>query len=243
MLENPVLPILGPVAAAAFSRPLLNGVKVLFGFEDTAEVRVNGARNQAASERLRAMDWPRSSDAAYARCYFLFVHEHPTEPSPPGTLAPTNARDAILIAVEIIAQSPSIGELELVAALERKGFSHLHAEKLCVFIPSAFTWALLKRMGVDSFPNHYRALDRYGKGVSLPIANERYFNAALQLACDRLEHGWSGALTKDQFQSVVVRSAEYGALNQALHAGKALEGAKVGPFCIVRIPAEAADEK
>jgi hypothetical protein len=76
-LEHPLLPILGPLAASSFDRPLLNGVKVLFGFatEDIAEVRVNGVCNFPASDRLKSLDWPRASEAAFARCYFLFVHK------------------------------------------------------------------------------------------------------------------------------------------------------------------------
>jgi uncharacterized protein DUF6348 len=77
-LSNPLLPVIGPLAASGFDRPLLNGVKLLFGFatEDIAEVRVNGVCNQPASDRLRSLGWPRAPEAAFARCYFLFVHEH-----------------------------------------------------------------------------------------------------------------------------------------------------------------------
>ena len=60
-----------------------------------------------------------------------------------------------------------------------------------MFVPSAFAWALLKRMGLQSFPNHYLALDRFGKAVQLPSASEHYFTGALQLAYQTLEHGRS----------------------------------------------------
>ncbi len=157
-------------------------------------------------------------------------------------LTPIEARNAVVAVVDLIAESPSISELDLVAALETKGFSHVHAEKLCAFVPSAFTWALLKRMDVRSFPNYYLALDGSDKGVHLPISKEPYFNAALQLACDSLEYGWSRALSKANFQSVFTRSAEYSALDQALRAGKPMVGVDVGPFCLVRISAAEAAE-
>jgi hypothetical protein len=156
---------------------------------------------------------------------------------------PMDAGKAVLFVVDIIGKSPNISELELVAALEREAFSHVHAEKLSVFVPSAFAWALLKRMGVQSFPSHYTAIDRFGKGVNLPIAKEQYFSAALQLACDTLEHGWSPVLTKEDFQRVVVRSAEYGTLDKALRAGKSVVGAKLAFLSLARISAEVADEK
>ena len=77
-LENPLLPILGPLVVGAFSRPELNGVKIVFGFgsEDTSEVRINGVCNKEASNCLRSLQWPRAKDLAFARCYYLFVHGH-----------------------------------------------------------------------------------------------------------------------------------------------------------------------
>lgn len=77
-LNHPLLPILGPLASSLFERPLLNGVKVLFGFgtEDIAEVRVNGVCCEPATDRLKSLGWPRAPEAAFARCYFLFVNKH-----------------------------------------------------------------------------------------------------------------------------------------------------------------------
>ena len=56
---------------------MVNGVKLLFGFAagEIAEVRVNGVRNEPASLSLQSMDWPRASEAAFVRCYWLFVHK------------------------------------------------------------------------------------------------------------------------------------------------------------------------
>ena len=75
-IENPLLPVIGTLAAKSFRRELMNCVKLLFGFtsEVIAEVRVNGEYSQAASEHLRSLSWPRSEEGAFARCYLLFVH-------------------------------------------------------------------------------------------------------------------------------------------------------------------------
>jgi len=75
---TPLLPTLGPMVAAAFDRPMLNGVKIfLAGHDqnDVAEVRVNGVRHEPASRRLQYMQWPRTREPAFARCYWLFVHK------------------------------------------------------------------------------------------------------------------------------------------------------------------------
>jgi hypothetical protein len=158
------------------------------------------------------------------------------------TVTHIEARNASLAVVNIVARSPKISELELVAALESEGFSHLHAEKLCLFVPSAFAWALLKRMGLQSFPDHYVALDRFGKEVQLPIASEHYFAGALQLAYETLEQGWGPILSKQKFQSILVRSAEYGATDKLLRSGKSLAGAELLPLRLFRISAELANE-
>jgi hypothetical protein len=75
-LDNPVLPVLGKIASRSFNRPTLNCVKLLFGFgsEDVAEVRINGEYDEATSQLLKGLTWPRAGDAAFARCYLLFVH-------------------------------------------------------------------------------------------------------------------------------------------------------------------------
>jgi hypothetical protein len=152
------------------------------------------------------------------------------------------ARSAVLTVVNTISKSPRLGEPELVSALEAEGFSHLHAEKLCIFVPSAFAWALLKRMGLQSFPSHYVALDRFGVDVELPVAQEHYFTAALQLGVEALERGWTQDFTKEKFTTVLLRSPEYGALNKLLNSGKSVGDARLLPLRVFRISAELANE-
>ena len=93
-------------------------------------------------------------------------------------------------------------------------------------------------MGLQSFPSHYVALDGAGGEVEVPIAREHYFTAALELAFNTLEGGWTSVLPKETFTNVVGRSAEYGALNKLLHAGKSLKDAELFPLRVFGIPAE-----
>jgi hypothetical protein len=153
------------------------------------------------------------------------------------------ARSAVLTVVNIVSKSPRLRDLELILALEAEGFSHLHAEKLCVFVPSAFGWALLKRMGLRSFPSHYVVFNRLGAEVELPIAREHYFTAALQLGFEILERGWTPYLTKETFTNVLVRSAECGVLNKFLNSGKSLADAKLLPLRVLQFSAEDANEE
>jgi hypothetical protein len=152
------------------------------------------------------------------------------------------ARSAVLTVVNTISKSPRLDELVLVSALEAQGFSHVHAEKLCIFVPSAFAWALLKRMGLQSFPSHYVALNGFGAEVELPVAREHYLTAALELGFETLERGWTPDLTKEKFTAVLLRSAEYGALDKLLKSGKSVADAKLLPLRVFRISAELANE-
>jgi len=149
-----------------------------------------------------------------------------------------DARAAVLAFVGILSKTPPLSELELVAALERSGFTRLQAKKLSTFVPSAFGWALLKRMGLHSFASHYVSRDGAGGEVEVPIAREHYFTAALELAFNTLERGWTSVLPKETFTNVVGRSAEYGALNKLLHAGKSLKDAELFPLRVFGIPSE-----
>lgn len=74
---NPLAPYLAPLIADAFDRDHLIGVKVLLGGargNETAEVRVNGRRHDAASDALLRLGFPRGEHLAFARCFMLLVH-------------------------------------------------------------------------------------------------------------------------------------------------------------------------
>lgn len=76
----------------------------------------------------------------------------------------------------------------------------------------------------------------------MPIAREHYSTAALQLGFEALERGWTPELTKEKFTTVLLRSAEYGALNKLLNSGKSVADAKLLPLRVFRISAEYANE-
>jgi hypothetical protein len=69
----PVAAAVGQRLVEAFDRPLLNGIKLVFGGE-IAEVRIDGARNEAGTEALQLLDWPRVTPFASIRCFVLAVH-------------------------------------------------------------------------------------------------------------------------------------------------------------------------
>ena len=140
----------------------------------------------------------------------------------------------------VMVSSPSASEDEIVIRLTGLGYSATGAEKLNAFVPSAFAWVLLRRLGVGIFPSHYIALDADGTEVSIPVAREHYFTAALQLAFETLEHGWSDDLPREAFEAVIARSAEMNAANKALNEGASIAGAAIQPLRVFRFSANEA---
>ncbi len=141
----------------------------------------------------------------------------------------------VLDTIDLIAASPQISEDELVHSLEAQGYTTTQAEKLIAFVPSAFSWALLKRMGLESFPSNYLVISEAGREIPLPIATEHFFTAALHLAYSTLEEGWSEKLSRSTFEATISRSAEMSAANQLLNAGHSVTEAKLLPLRVSRL--------
>ncbi|NAS25831.1 hypothetical protein GT755_29635 [Herbidospora sp. NEAU-GS84] len=80
--DNVLLPRLAPVLNDGFERDHLIGIKAIFGgghdadgLFETAEVRVDGVRHEAASRVLAGLGWPRPADGmSFARTFMLLVH-------------------------------------------------------------------------------------------------------------------------------------------------------------------------
>ena len=85
-------------------------------------------------------------------------------------------------------------------------------------------------------------LNRLGAELELPVAREGYLTAALQLGYEGLDRGWTADLTKEKFTTVLLRSAEYGALNKLLNSGISVGEARLLPLRLFRISAELANE-
>ena len=130
-----------------------------------------------------------------------------------------------------------LDEDEVAAALQQQGYSRRDAEKLTMFVPSAFSWVVLKRLGIASLPNHFIAFDEDDSAVKVPVVDQHYFTAALTLAYETFEHGWSTAVPRSTFERVAGRSAEMDAVNQALELEGSVEGATIQPLQLFRLSA------
>lgn len=79
-VENPVVPLLGDLLAAALPPGPVHGVKFLLGAfdeESIAEVRIDGAESETCSDALLKLDWPKQG-AQVARFFVLFIQPRGT---------------------------------------------------------------------------------------------------------------------------------------------------------------------
>jgi len=75
-LENPPIPMIADELSRSLSADSLYAVKFIlgaFGDDSVAEVRINGERDDACSDALFALPWPKAPTRV-ARFFALFVH-------------------------------------------------------------------------------------------------------------------------------------------------------------------------
>ncbi len=140
--------------------------------------------------------------------------------------------------VVALIRDSSPGDEDIVASLVAIGLHEVDAWLLTLFVPSAFAWAILKKMGVSNFPDTFVVADESGNDVSIPVAQEHYFTAALQIADEVTQIGYNDLVTKNVFAAIISRSAEMGAANQILDAGKDIAEASIMPLRINNITAQ-----
>jgi hypothetical protein len=77
-LGNPILPTLAHALSDSMSeQDCPYGLKILFGGDNVAEVRVNGEQHEGASVALARLPWPRLDPAGFVRSYVLVLHRDP----------------------------------------------------------------------------------------------------------------------------------------------------------------------
>lgn len=134
---------------------------------------------------------------------------------------------------------------DLVQRLRADGLSEMEAELAIIFLPIAFGRPILLKAGVEDFAKTYLVQDRTGAWVEHALADEPWFRAALRVGVSTVTHGYSAdgcmgeTAGRAEFQSVMSRSPEVGAISQLLDAGEDVRGATFQPLRLLRITAEA----
>jgi hypothetical protein len=74
-INNPFLPTISLAVEPSLDEMTApHGLKIFFGGNDIAEVRLNGNRHEGASQALLDLDWPRLTPPAFVRSYIIVIH-------------------------------------------------------------------------------------------------------------------------------------------------------------------------
>jgi hypothetical protein len=78
-LKNPFLPVLSTALAGSVDEESCpHGIKILFGGDGIAEIRLDGEPHERASALLATLDWPRIQPAGFVRSYVVVLHRETT---------------------------------------------------------------------------------------------------------------------------------------------------------------------
>lgn len=151
------------------------------------------------------------------------------------------ALERVMQLIDLIASRPDLDDEDAVAALVHGGVGEVDAELLVRFVPSALSFALLKRVGLSKFPSTFQVRDHPGRWVEMPLAAEHYFTAALGVGYEVTTRGYTERVSEETFRALTLRSAEMNALNKFFEAGNTAEelaGATLGPPTLIGVTAE-----
>lgn len=107
------------------------------------------------------------------------------------------------------------------------------ARRIIDWLPEAFGLILLSHMGDITLPKTFRAKDRAGEWVEIPLVQEPVLADALEFASLTYHKG-----PKSLFSGLALQSAVVDSVNQALDAGESLAGARLGPIAMPGLSAE-----
>jgi hypothetical protein len=125
-----------------------------------------------------------------------------------------------------------------VAALVSKGIAGVDAGFLAAVVPIAFSWMILRKLGVEGFGDELFAFDSKERPVAFAMVREHYFAAALSIADDIATHGFSSRISRTTFEAIVARSRLMQVANDRLDAGEDVTKIKLPVPVVVRVSAE-----
>jgi hypothetical protein len=111
--------------------------------------------------------------------------------------------------------------------LAKSGLGRTDSDVAIELIVTAFGWAILRRMGVEKFPSVFIIEQPGGEQVELNVADSHLFTAALGLASELLESGYTANLPKEGVAAIIAESAEVGAVSKALYDNPSTDLGKV----------------
>ncbi|MEO0533149.1 MAG: hypothetical protein AAF215_04705 [Cyanobacteria bacterium P01_A01_bin.123] len=123
--------------------------------------------------------------------------------------------------VRFISHSAFHNDMDRVSTVDllvREGLNQLEANIAFDLIPIAFGWALLRKMGVEEFPSVFILRNENLEDQEVPVSSSHIFTAALSIAFDIFERGYTDDFSKDLVTALCFESADVNAVSKALKA-------------------------
>lgn len=133
--------------------------------------------------------------------------------------------DAILVLADTHLATPEAAIL----ALESRGHSRLSAEKLYLFVTTAFGRVLIERLAKVVFSDIYMVHSADGQEIEYRFADDAYHDHSFHLAYRFVENG-NQEKARDAVRAIGLRSAELSAFSQARESGEDVEGSVFQPI-------------
>jgi len=133
--------------------------------------------------------------------------------------------DAILVLADAQLTTPEAAILELVS----RGHSRLSAERLYLFVETAFGRVLIERLANVVFSDSFIVESADGKEIECRFADDVYHDHSFHLAYSFVENG-NQEKARDVVRARGLRSAELSAFSQARESGEDVEGSVFQPL-------------
>lgn len=135
----------------------------------------------------------------------------------------------LLDAIRVLANSEIATPGDAILELESRGHSRLRAEKLYLFIETAFGRVLIERHANVVFGDTYIVESADGRETEYRFADDEYHEHAFHLAHSFVENNNEGK-AREVVRAIGLRSAELSAFSKALESGDDVEGSVFQPL-------------
>jgi len=131
--------------------------------------------------------------------------------------------------ISVLANTEIATPEEAILELVSQGHSRLRAEKLYLFIETAFGRVLIQRLANVIFGDTYIVESAEGKEIEFRFADDEYNEHAINLAYNFVENS-KQERAREIVYAIGARSAELSAFTKARESGEDLEGSVFAPI-------------
>jgi imidazoleglycerol phosphate dehydratase HisB len=137
---------------------------------------------------------------------------------------PTDWRQAVTVAANLVGSNPKIDDDEWVTDLQKSGLTEDEACVTVAMVPFAFGRAFLIETGMTRFGDTFLAYDEHNRQVRLKFSSQPVFQEATAFALAASHHG---ALDRKTFLAIASRSVEVKIVLHVRDKGDDIDASKI----------------